>query len=305
VREAIAALRRRLLAEHLACRPEDVARHDGAGLIQAVAALRRPGRTLLPLEPTAAADLDRFIPASAVLDPERPADPEVLVKEFVPPELHRPMAGRIARFAMELGAVAALAALWRWTPLYERVPLQAFAAFAAWPGAPIVSACAWIAAGLVSVPLTPLIIATALVFDTPLGALYALVGALANALATYGAGRALGRHTVRRLAGLRLNAITRRLARQGVLAIAVLRVVPVASYSVVNAVAGASHVRLRDFLLGTALGVAPLIVVAFSFVDRARAAFVEPDLVNYAALAAVTGIIALGAVLVWRRFGSP
>jgi phosphatidylserine/phosphatidylglycerophosphate/cardiolipin synthase-like enzyme/uncharacterized membrane protein YdjX (TVP38/TMEM64 family) len=303
--EAIASLRRRLLAEHLAVRPDDVARHDAAGLRAAIEVLRRPGRTLLPLEPTAAAELDRFLPATAVLDPERPADPEVLVKEFVPPELHKPMAGRIARFAIELGSVAALAALWRWTPLYDRFPLQAFAAFAAWPAAPLVAIAAWVIAGLIGAPLTPLIIATALLFDTPFGTLYALAGALASALVTYGAGRALGRHTVRRLAGLRLNAITRRLARQGVLAIAILRLVPVASYSVVNAVIGASRVSLRDFILGTALGVTPLIVLAFSLVDRARAAFVDPGLVTYAALAAVTGIIAVGAVLVWRRFGAP
>jgi phospholipase D1/2 len=154
------------------------------------------------------------------------------------------------------------------------------------------------------VPLTPLIIAMALLFDTPLGTLYALIGALLSALATYAAGRALGRDSVRRLAGLQLNAITRRLARRGTLAVAVLRLLPVGHYSVVSAVAGASRIRLSDFVLGTAIGVAPIIVLAFSFVDRARAAFLEPGPVTYAALAAVTGIIAAGALMVWRRFGA-
>jgi uncharacterized membrane protein YdjX (TVP38/TMEM64 family) len=303
LKSAIAGLRRRLLAEHLAVHPREVAEHDGTSLIAAIEALRRPGRTLAPLEPQMAAELDRIVPATAILDPERPADPEVLVKEFVPPELQRPMAGRIARFAIELLLVAALAALWRWTPLYERFPLEAFSDFAAWPLAPFVMLLAFVVGGLIAVPLTPLIIATALLFDTPLGTLYALLGALLSALVTYGAGRALGREAVRRLAGLRLNAITRRLARQGALAIAILRLVPVGPFTLVNAVAGASRIRLRDFLIGTAIGVTPLIVLAFSFVDRARAAFVEPGPVTYAALAAVTGIIALGAIVVWRRFG--
>jgi phosphatidylserine/phosphatidylglycerophosphate/cardiolipin synthase-like enzyme/uncharacterized membrane protein YdjX (TVP38/TMEM64 family) len=304
VKAAIAAFRRRLLAEHLAADPEALAAREGAGLIRAIEALRRPGRTLALLEPQAAADLDAILPSTTILDPERPSDPEELVREFVPPELQRPMAGRIARFAAELLLVAGLAALWRWTPLYERFSLQAFAEFAAWPPAPFVTLAAFVAAGLVGVPLTPLIIATALIFDTPLGSLYALLGALLSALAGYGAGRALGRDAVRRLAGLRLNAITRRLARRGMLAIAILRLLPVGHYSVVNAVAGASRIHLRDFLVGTAIGVAPVIVLTFSFVDRARAAFVDPGPVTYAALAAVTGIIAVGAIVVWRRFGA-
>ena len=304
MKAAIAAFRRRLLAEHLAADPEALVAREGAGLIQAIEALRTSGRTLALLEPQAAADLDAILPSTAILDPERPSDPEELVREFVPPELQRPMAGRIARFAAELLLVAGLAALWRWTPLYERFSLQAFAEFAAWPPAPFVTLFAFVVAGLVGVPLTPLIIATALIFDTPLGSLYALLGALLSALAGYGAGRALGRDAVRRLAGLRLNAITRRLARRGVLAIAILRLLPVGHYSVVNAVAGASRIRLRDFLVGTAIGVAPVIVLAFSFVDRVRAAFLDPGPVTYAALAAVTGIIAVGAIVVWRRFGA-
>ena len=304
VRAAIARFRRRLLAEHLAARPEELARAEAPSLIRAVEALRRPGRTLAPLDPQASADLESIVPAGAILDPERPADPELLVKEFVPPELQRSMAGRIARFAAELLVVAALAALWRYTPLHQRFPVESFGQFAAWPPAPLVVLAAWIMGGAIAVPLTPLIIATALLFDTPLGSFYALAGALSSALTGYGIGRSLGRDAVRRLAGPRLNAITRRLARQGVFAIAVLRLLPVGHYSVVNAVAGASRIRLRDFLLGTALGVAPLVVVAFSFVDRVRAAFVDPGMVTYAALAAVTGIIAAGAIVVWRRFGA-
>jgi phospholipase D1/2 len=304
VKRAIAGLRRRLLAEHLATTPETLARDEGMSLIRTIEAFTRPGRTLVPLEPVAAADLDRVLPASTILDPERPADPEVLVKEFVPPELQRPMAARIARFGLELLLVAVLAGLWRWTPLYERFPLDAFAEFTDRLAAPFIAVGGFVAASLAGVPLTPLVIAMALLFDTPLGTLYTLIAALFSALAAYAAGRAFGRDTVRRFAGLRLNAITRRLARHGTLAIAVLRLIPVGHYSVVSAVAGASRIRLSDFLLGTAIGVAPIIVLAFSFVDRARAAFLEPGPVTYASLAAVTGIIAVGAVVVWRRFGS-
>lgn len=303
VRRAIGAFRARLLAEHLAVGPGALALKERESLVHRVEALAGPGRSLRRLEPKVATDLDLVLPANAVLDPERFAEPEALVEEFVPEDLRRPMAVRIARFALELLAVAALAALWRWTPLHERFSLDELRQLAASPLAPLGTVGAYVAGGLLGVPITVLVLATALVFDERLGTLYALAGALASALTTYGAGRLLGRHAVRRLAGRRLNRITRRLARRGVLAVAILRILPIASYSLVNAVAGASYIRLRDFILGTLLGVAPLVVLAFSLVDRARAAYHDPGPVTYASLAAATGLIAAGALVVWRRFG--
>jgi phosphatidylserine/phosphatidylglycerophosphate/cardiolipin synthase-like enzyme/uncharacterized membrane protein YdjX (TVP38/TMEM64 family) len=305
LRRAIAALRERLLAEHLALDPARLALGEGDSLVGRIESLAGPGRTLRPLEPKAVGELDKLIPASAILDPERFAEPDELVEEFVPPDFRRPMALRVARFALELLAVAVLAALWRWTPLYEHLPLEAVSAAAASPLAPLAVIGAFVLGALLLAPLGLLILATALVFHDALGMAWALAGALAAALALYGIGRLLGRHAMRRVAGPRLNRITRRLARHGALAVAVLRLVPVASYSAVSAVAGASYIRLRDFVLGTLLGVAPLVVIVFSLVDRARAAYLDPGPVSYASLAAVAGLVAAGGFIVWRRFGSP
>jgi uncharacterized membrane protein YdjX (TVP38/TMEM64 family) len=244
------------------------------------------------------------IPASAILDPERFAEPDALIEEFVPPDFRRPMALRVARFALELLAAAILVSLWRWTPLHERFPVELFVAAAASPLAPYAAVAAYVAGTLLTVPIGLLIVATALLFHGLAGMLVSLAGALAAALVLYGAGRVFGRHFMRRVAGRRLNRITRRLARHGALAIAMLRIVPVASYSAVSAVAGASHIRLPAFVLGTLVGVAPLVVIAFSLVNRARAAYLEPGPVTYASLAAVAGIVAAGGYLVWRRFGA-
>jgi hypothetical protein len=67
------------------------------------------------------------------------------------------------------------------------------------------------------------------------GFVYGLIGSLSGAALTYGIGHALGRDAVRRLAGSRLNSLSRRLARRGLLAV---RVIPVAPCTVVNLVAG-------------------------------------------------------------------
>ena len=105
-----------------------------------------------------------------------------------------------------------------------------------------------------------------------------LAGALLNAAVTYRVGRWLRRDTVRRLAGQRLNRITRRLARRGVLAIVILRLLPIAPFTMVNAVAGASRIRADELLIGTAIGIAPGIALTMLFVDWLSGALADPGL---------------------------
>ena len=308
---AIAGLRNRLLAEHLGTEPETVAaqiaRQDGR-LIGAIDTLTKSGRTLRPIDPHVPPEVDAFVPASAVVDPERPVDPEELVKEFVPPGARRPAASRLARVAIAFAVLAAVAAAWRWTPLRELISLRALIdiarTFEDSPIAPLAVLGAYVIAGLLVIPVTALIIATGVVFGPVLGAVYALAGALLSAAATYAVGRRLGRNSVRRFAGARLNRITRRLAKKGVMAIAVIRLLPIAPFSVVNAVVGASHVRLGDFLLGTAIGMAPGIILTVIFVDRVTAAVTDPGPGTFAILAALVALLAAAALYVRRRFGA-
>ena len=305
LRRAIAGLRERLLAEHLDRQPSEVAvetARQGGSLIRAIEALKRPGRALEPIDNVLAPDPDVVLAASEFIDRERPARLAVLTNRMVPPDMRRPMAGRFARFAAEMLLVAALAMLWYWTPLGDWIaPGSWRAAAERLPALGVLAV--YVVAGLLLLPVTLVIVATAATFGPLLAGAYALGGVLLSALATYGAGRALGRHSVRRLAGARLNRVTRRLAREGMLSVAILRLLPIAPYSIVNVVAGASRVPLRDFLLGTAIGMAPIIALAVAFVDRVRAALADPGPASYIGLATVAAVIASGAIFVWRRFG--
>jgi phospholipase D1/2 len=243
-----------------------------------------------------------------MVDPERPMEPDELVKDFVPATERRPVAGRVRRVAIALIALAALAALWRYTPLRDFVSLRALIEIAHTldesPVAPLAVLAAYVVAGLLVIPVTVLIIATGVVFGPLLGGFYALAGALLSAAVTYWIGSKLGRNTVRHLAGRRLNRITRRLAKKGALAIALIRLLPVAPFSIVNAVIGASHIRLRDFLLGTAFGMAPGIAVTVVFVDRVSAAVTDPGLFTYAGVVGMVAIVAAGAYYVHHRFAA-
>lgn len=310
IRRAIAGLRDRLLAEHLGTEPEAVAaetaRQRGA-LIKTVETLRRPGRTLEPINPNVPPEIDALLPASAVIDPERPVNPEELVNEFLPKTARRPVSGRVSRIAFTLIMLAAIAAAWRWTPLREWIALESLVRMARSledsPIAPFAVLAGYVVAGLLVVPVTALIIATGVVFGPLLGGIYALAGSLLSAAVTYWIGRKLGRNAVRRIAGHRLHRITRRLARKGMFAIAVIRLLPIAPFSVVNAVVGASHIGLRDFLLGTALGMAPGIALTVIFVDRVTAAVTDPGVGTFATVAVMAGLLVAVAVYVHRRFG--
>jgi uncharacterized membrane protein YdjX (TVP38/TMEM64 family) len=230
------------------------------------------------------------------------------VKEFVPPDARKPLVSRVWRVALGLLALGAIAAAWRWTPLREFVSLAALVRIAhslqESPVAPLAVLAAYVLGGLLVVPVTVMIVATGVVFGPLMGSIYAFAGALLSAAVTYSLGRRVGRNAVRRLAGQRLNRITRRLAKKGVMAIAAVRLLPIAPFTVVNAVAGASHIKLRDFLVGTAIGMAPGIVVTVLFVDRVAAAVTNPGAGTIAGVV-LFALILLGAALyVHRRFRS-
>jgi phospholipase D1/2 len=102
------------------------------------------------------------------------------------------------------------------------------------------------------------------------------------ASATFSLGRLIGRKPLQRWLGPRLEALEQRIDRRGVIAIALIRKVPVAPFTLVNMSLGAIGIRHRDFLLGTALGMLPGIAL-FAFVsERAIDAWHNPTPQNLA-----------------------
>jgi phospholipase D1/2 len=172
------------------------------------------------------------------------------------------------------------------------------------PFTPLAVLAAYVIAGLLVIPITVMIVATGVVFGPLVGAIYALCGAILSAAVTYSLGRRIGRNTVRRLAGSRLNRITRRLAKKGVLAIAAVRLLPIAPFTVINAVAGASQIRMRDFLIGTAIGLSPGIIVTVIFVDRIAEAVTDPRIGTIAVVVVFALVLLAVALYVHRRFRS-
>ncbi len=282
IADGIARLRARLLAEHLGTGPAQVqqALDDYGSVSRAVDALYAWPRCLQDVEPSVPPELDALIPQQALFDPERPIDPEKVVVTTMPKEAHAALPWRFAALVAVSLLLIGLALAWRTTPMREHLNLPALIGLAQHlrdlPATPLLVVLAYVVGGLLMVPVTLLIAATGIVFGFMPGALYALAGALASAAAGYALGALLGRDLVRRLLGARINRLSRRLARRGIIAMIVLRSLPLAPYGVVNVVSGASHIRLRDYLLGTTLGMLPGILLTTAFAHNLAMAIRRP-----------------------------
>jgi len=127
-----------------------------------------------------------------------------------------------------------------------------------------VVACVF-AASVLAVPLGVIIVTTALLFGPWLAILHTLLGATLGAIFSYSIGNYLGHDGLRHFGGERINKVSCRLAERGLLAVIIIRMLPIAPFAIVNMIAGASHLRMKDFVLGTMLGMLPgAVLIAFS-----------------------------------------
>ena len=306
IQSAISAFRSRLLAEHLgmeASKIQECLAREGS-LIRTIESLRGSGRTVRPWRFRVAADVDAWVPDEDIVDPGQPLDASLLVKKFVPEEEREPTRHHIALIVSILGAILALAAAWRWSPLREWIDVGTLVGFgtefAQSPGAPFIMLGFFLLGGLVAFPLTVLIIVCILVFGPWHGFAYSLVGALSSAVLTYAIGHLLGRKTVRRFAGKKLRVLNRRLAQRGLVTIIVVRIIPFAPFTIINLVAGASHIRFRDYVIGSAVGMLPGMAAISLFTDQLAATIEKPDLPAFAVLAAVVAIIVVTGWKLWH-----
>ena len=301
-RAAVLRSRDALLGEHLGCAPATfAARARSLGsVIAAIDALNGGARRLesltvepVPLPPELVAGVE-------LTDPSEPITMDVVERRLAPPSRRRRLGAIASRGALTLLVVFALAVAARTDFVGETGVLADVLRFAeqnrlSWLGLSAVLA-AFCLATILFVPVNVMIAATGALFGPLLGLLYALAGALLAAGLSFAVGRGLGRDWVRRLASRRVNALNKRLGQHGLLAMTVLRLLPVAPFTVVNLAAGASEIRTRDYLLGTLFGMTPGIALMTVFGDRLGAWLRRPDPANLVVVVIVAG---LALVLTW------
>jgi phospholipase D1/2 len=154
------------------------------------------------------------------------------------------------------------------------------------PLAPLLAIPAIVAGSLVVAPITGMIALCALLFSPWIASLGTKLG------------RAAEKHAPKPLT-TRMHSLGN---NADAWSLAGLRLIPIAPFTVVNLLAGAFKVKLRDFVVGTLIGMGPGIVLICLSVDRARAALSgEPVFDPWIIGAIAVAGIALIGFRVWQH----
>lgn len=301
-RRAIAAIRDRLLAEHLGCAPAEVeteleAQHGGR-------TPRHRTRVCSPLETIPVAP-DGVIARAEVADPADPLRPAQLWRSMAKNETlrNRWRVATLVWWTALLGTVMGLG-LSRTLDVRDLVGWMSANAGSLW--ALPTTLAAYVVGGLVLVPVTLLILTTGIVFGPALGLALALAGAFTSAAVYYWIGRFLGRDFVERVAGERVRAATHAIAKRGLLAVATVRLVPIAPHVVVGIAAGAARISFRDYMLGTIVAMGPGAAILVLLGVQVGASLTAPSAssIGLAALILGGGILLAWALQRWAGQGA-
>jgi uncharacterized membrane protein YdjX (TVP38/TMEM64 family) len=298
-RQGIIHFRDRLLSEHLGVKRvkvnTEIEQHTS--VLRAVEALGKVDakRSMLPLEEKLPKYTDSVLTESELVDPEQPVNIDNIFYHAMPDDSPPHAARRIITWVTSLVLLLGLAFAWHYTPLGNWLEIDAVTttlhAMGQSPLAPIVLILAFVIAALLMIPVTLLIIASVVVFGPYLGSGYALAGAVASAMAGYALGAVLGGDTIKGLAGGKIKRISQKLARRGIFTMVVVRIVPIAPFTIINLVAGASHIRLRDFFWGSLFGLVPGITAIALLTDRVQATLEDPNMETVLILVLISAVI--------------
>lgn len=294
-----------LMAEHLDAEMDAVADSLGQqGLIATLERFNRGARRLDPL------DVDKSDIEQAVLEPvAKLADLEQPITRAANDAQERSAArasltGRLVLLAVGLALVIGVA----WTvygsgeDLSLGNLLDGARHVADHPLTPFIVPLVMVVGSLVLAPVTGMIALCALLFDPWVASASALAGTL---LAT-AANHWLGGHFHGVLMNRVPDAITDRISSlassSDVWTLAGLRLIPIAPFTFVNLVVGASGVALRPFLAGTVIAMGPGIVLICLSVDRARAALAGESVFDPWIVAGIAGAgVAMIALRTWWK----
>lgn len=166
---------------------------------------------------------------------------------------------------------------------------------------PVLFVLAYAVLALAPVPKAVFSVVGGAVFGFAVALPLVLTGAMLGSLAAFQIGRRLGREGVERLTGHRVARLDELLRDRGFAAVIGLRLIPVVPFTAMNYTAGLTAVSLRNYALGTAVGILPATasyVAVGAFGTRA----LDPGAVTVVGVAVAVAIMALLVLrLVARR----
>lgn len=304
LRQGIARVRARLLAEHLGARPEEVEREIAAtgSLCAAIDRLSGGDRTLAPIDVSKLGASETWSTVLEAADPEEPVRLSQALERMMPEIEHGGAARSPITWLLPSSAlIAAGLGLWnvilspRWSAL--SAPRELIATVDEAQGFTWIAVVA-IAFGWVALLRLELLALVAIVLLGPFeGGAAAFAGAMLAAVLGYGIGRRLHPARIAPWIGGRAYRLWSRMGGREGASIAVLRLVSIASAGSIHLLSGAARVPFRDYAFGTLVGTAPWIVLLAVFGGLVRATVLHPGPWMSTSMAA----LALGLLLLTFR----
>jgi uncharacterized membrane protein YdjX (TVP38/TMEM64 family) len=168
--------------------------------------------------------------------------------------------------------------------------------------APFIVMAIFILLNFAGMPQFLLVGGTVVVFGAWLGFLYGWAATMVSSSVGFWLGHFFGGELLRRFAGARANEFSQKLGKHGILASAIVRVVPAGPALGVNMAAGVSHIGYGKFLIGTAIGVAPKVFVIAMVGDGILSFFKGGNMLLLAMVAALVVLWVAFMVFVKRYF---
>jgi uncharacterized membrane protein YdjX (TVP38/TMEM64 family) len=214
----------------------------------------------------------------------------------------------IRRFILVIIFLTALSLAWKWGPLARLIDVDTLGGwieiYRESAFAPIAVVLAYVVGGMIMFPVIALVVATVMTFDPFMAFIYGLLGCMASAMALFVIGQWLGGDSVQRIAGRHYARLSEQLKNRGWVVALTMRLFPIAPYTVVNLVAGASPLRFGDYVLGTFLGLTPWLILFCVMGKQIEEAISHPSPTNYLLAVVVVVLVILANIVTQKRLAA-
>ncbi|MDQ8195220.1 VTT domain-containing protein [Coraliomargarita sp. SDUM461004] len=149
-------------------------------------------------------------------------------------------------------------------------------------------------AGMTGISINLLLVSGTLVINPWAAFGCGFLGSLLSAVAAFYLGKAGGQPILEKFFQDRLDHLSQKIQDRGILSVALLRLVPIAPFVVVNLIAGMSKMKLGTFVAGSCLGMLPGMLAVVFVTHQAKSAYEDPSWQTWLYLG--LGILALLAL---------
>lgn len=162
----------------------------------------------------------------------------------------------------------------------------------------------FLVAGLIGFPVNLLLVAGTVALGPWKTFGCGLLGSLLSASVAFWMGHQFGKPLLEKIARDKLRSLSNKVGKRGVLSVAVIRVVPIAPFVVINLVAGFSSLKFRTFISGSLIGMMPGMLGVVLITNQVQSAFSDPTWKTWLSLAGIVLVFGVASYFVRKQLKS-